>query len=137
MGFERFGKVSFTVETKAADFVKYLEEGKIMATRCKKCGMSFFPPRMDCYNCLSSEAEWFELKDEGKLLTYTTANYAPTGFEDEVPYTLAVVQFENGLKLFGRLSKEIKVEEIRVGLKLKVAPLKLGEEKITYHLVKT
>jgi len=38
MGFENFGTVSFTSEAKSADFVSYLEKGKVMATRCQQCG---------------------------------------------------------------------------------------------------
>ena len=53
MGFENFGTVSFTTEAKAADFITYLEQGKVMATRCPKCGVSYFPPKADCPSCLS------------------------------------------------------------------------------------
>ncbi len=61
MGIENFGTVSFTAETKAADFVTYLEQGKVMTTRCKECGASYFPPKMDCPRCTSSGVEWFEM----------------------------------------------------------------------------
>ena len=72
MGFEKFGTVSFTSETKAADFVTHLEEGKVMATKCKRCGQAYFPPRMDCADCLDSEVEWFE---EEK----SSVNFVPGG----------------------------------------------------------
>lgn len=36
MGIDNFGKVSFTSETKAAEFVTYLEQGKVMATTCRE-----------------------------------------------------------------------------------------------------
>ena len=37
MGFENFGTVSFTTEAKTEEFINYLEQGKVMTTRCKKC----------------------------------------------------------------------------------------------------
>jgi uncharacterized OB-fold protein len=43
VGFENFGIVSFTTQGKASDFVGYLEKGKVMATRCLRCGSSYFP----------------------------------------------------------------------------------------------
>ncbi|HIC85601.1 MAG TPA: DNA-binding protein, partial [Desulfobacterales bacterium] len=46
--FKKFGTVSFTATTKVNDFVSYLEQGKVMGTRCKKCNLMFFPPRADC-----------------------------------------------------------------------------------------
>ncbi len=68
MGFDKFGVISHTPETNVADFVNYLGQGKVMATRCKKCGATYFPPRVDCASCFSSDPEWFEVKGEGKLL---------------------------------------------------------------------
>jgi len=94
MGFDKFGTVSFTDESKAVDFVTYLEQGKVMATRCKRCDTRYFPPKMDCPNCLGDDIEWFQIEDSGKLATYTEVNYGPTGFEEDTPYTLAIVDFE-------------------------------------------
>ncbi|MFC1980330.1 Zn-ribbon domain-containing OB-fold protein [Chloroflexota bacterium] len=136
MGIENFGTVSFTAETKAADFVTYLEQGKVMATRCKECGANYFPPKMDCPNCSSSDVEWFEIKGNGKLLTYTTVNYGPTGFEDEAPYTLAIVGFTEGLRVFGRLSKSIKEGDSKIGMDVKVVPVKLANDRISYEFQK-
>ena len=52
MGFEKFGRKSFTAMTKTAKFVDFLAEGKIEGTGCKKCGAKFFPPRADCCGLL-------------------------------------------------------------------------------------
>ena len=133
MGFENFGKVSFTSEAKTADFVSYLEQGKVMATRCKKCGTSYFPPKMDCPKCLLSDVEWFEIKGNGKLITYTKVYYGPSGFEDDAPYTLGVTEFGEGLRVFGRLSKDIKESNIKPGMKLKVVPSKFSGDRIGYE----
>ena len=136
MGFENFGTVSFTTETKAANFITHLEAGKVMATRCKKCGTNYFPPRVDCPSCLSSEVEWFEVKEKGKLLTYTVVNYGPTGFEADAPYTLALGQFD-GIQILARLSREIKQDDIKPGMSLAVSPVKLPNSRIAYEFRKT
>jgi uncharacterized OB-fold protein len=136
MGFENFGTVSFTAEAKTSDFVKYLEEGKVMATRCTKCGTSYFPPKMDCPNCLDSEVEWFEINNTGKLLTFTTVHYGPSGFENDAPYTLGIVDFGDGLRVFGRISKDIEVSTIKTGMELKAVPVKLSDERISYQFEK-
>jgi hypothetical protein len=136
MSFERFGKISYTRETKVADFVKHLEEGRIMATRCKGCGKLYFPPRADCANCLSSEMEWTELGGKGKLITYTTAFFAPVGFEGEAPYTLALAELDEGVRVFTRLSKDIREDEIKIGMDLKLVPIRLPNDRITYELRK-
>ena len=138
MGFENFGTVSFTTEGKAADFVTYLEQGKVMTTRCRECGVSYFPPKMDCAKCLSSDVEWFEIKGDGKLATYAVVNYGPTGFEEDAPYMLAIADFD-GLRVFSRLSRDINEADIKPGMKLKVVPVKLRvipiNCPITKHLI--
>ncbi len=136
MGFENFGTVSFTAEAKVADFVTYLEQGKVMATRCKGCGAKYFPPQMDCPRCLSTDAEWFEIKGSGKLITYTAVQYGPSGFENDTPYTLAIVDFADGLRTFGRLSRDIKESDIKIGMDLKVVPAKLADDRISYEFQK-
>ncbi len=135
MGLENFGRVSFTAEAKAADFVTYLEQGKVMATRCRKCGTKYFPPKVDCPKCLLSDVDWIEIKGSGRLNTYTVVNYGPSGFEDDTPYTLAIVDFRD-IRTFGRLSKDIKENDIQIGMRLKVVPVKLPDDRISYEFQK-
>jgi len=135
MGIEKFGIVNFTAETKAADFITYLEQGKVMVTRCKKCDKIYFPPRMDCSSCDSDEMEWTEIADTGRLVAFSTVVISPTGFEDNTPYTVAVVQFP-GIKAFGWISKDIATEDIKVGMELKAVPIRLPNNRILYHFEK-
>ena len=136
MVFSKFGVRSFVSETKAEIFVTYLEEGKIMTTRCKKCQRPTFPPNVDCTACGVSEMEWIELKETGELDTFTTVMYGPAGFGKETPYTLAVVRFPNRLRILGLMDKEIPVHEIKTGMELKVVPIKLPEGRFSYQFQK-
>jgi len=136
VSFENFGTVSFTAEAKVTDFITYLEQGKVMTTKCKKCGTSYFPPKMDCPKCLLSDMEWFEVKGGGKLLTYSMVNYGPSGFEDDAPYILAIGEFGGGLRIFGRLSRDVKESDIKVGLGIKVTPVKLPGDRVAYEFQK-
>ena len=136
MSFDSFGTVSFTSEAKTEEFVTYLEQGKVMTTKCKKCGTQYFPPKMDCPKCLLSDVEWVKIDNEGKLVTYTVVHYGPSGFEDEAPYTLAIGDFGDGLRIFGRLNKDIKESDIKPGMGLKMVPVKLPEDRITYEFQK-
>jgi len=135
MSFGKFGKVSYVAETKVQDFVKYLEQGKIMGSKCKNCKRVYFPPRVDC-DCMSGETEWIELSGNCRLITYTTVHFAPVSFRYDIPYVLGVAQFEEGPTVFAPLSKEIKEDEIKVGMSLKLVPTKLPGDKIVYELKK-
>ncbi len=133
MGFEKFGMVSHTQESKAEDFVNFLEQGKVTGTKCKGCGTQYFPPQVDCPNCMTSDMEWFEVRGTGRLLTYCQVNYGPQGFEDKVPYVLAIGEFEEGIKIFGVLNRSIREQEIKIGMPLRVAPVKLQGERFSFE----
>jgi uncharacterized OB-fold protein len=133
--FKKFGTVSFTAISKVNDFIGYLEKGKVMATKCKKCGMVFFPPRADCCSCLSCDMEWKEVAGEGVLLTFSKLQYGPVGFENDLPYTIGVAQF-NEVKVFGRMSKELPDDAINIGMKVKVLPVQLPNGNISYEFQK-
>jgi len=129
--FKKFGTVSFTAITKTNEFVGQLEQGKITGTKCKKCGRTFFPPRADCFQCLSSDMEWFEVTGKGKLVTYSKLQYGPVGFEGDLPYCIAVLDY-GSYKVFGRIAKDLADEEIKVGMDMKTVVNKLPNGQLNY-----
>ncbi|MCD6154130.1 MAG: Zn-ribbon domain-containing OB-fold protein [Syntrophobacterales bacterium] len=129
--FTKFGTVSFTALTKVNDFIDHLEGGKITGTKCRRCGRTYFPPRADCYNCLNSDMEWFEVSGSGKLLSFSMLQYAPVGFEGDLPYTIALLDYGD-YKVFGRTDPSIPYEKLSVGMKMKAAVTKLDNEQLTY-----
>ncbi|MFW6146778.1 MAG: Zn-ribbon domain-containing OB-fold protein [Thermodesulfobacteriota bacterium] len=129
--FKKFGTVSFTAISKTNDFITYLEKGKVMGTRCKDCGATFFPPRAECFNCLKDNMEWFEVSGTGTLLSFSELQYGPVGFEDDLPYTIALLDYGD-YKVFGRISKDISYEDLKVGMELKVEPNQLPSGQLNY-----
>ena len=129
--FKKFGTVSFTAITKTNDFIEYLEKGAVAGTRCKTCGMVFFPPRADCYQCLSNNMEWFEVSGTGKLVTFSKLEYAPIGFQDDVPYCIALLDYGD-YKVFGRIDRDLPEDEIKVGMLMKTAANTLPNGQLNY-----
>jgi uncharacterized protein len=129
--FSKFGTVSFTSTTKINDFIDYLEKGEVKGTRCKDCGMVFFPPRADCYKCLTSNMEWFDVTGTGKLVTYSKLEYAPVGFGDDLPYSIALLDYGK-YKVFGRLSNDIPEGEIKIGMEMTAAVNRLSNGQLNY-----
>lgn len=129
--FKKFGTVSFTAITKTNDFINYLEEGRVMGTRCKDCGATFFPPRSDCSKCLQGNMEWFEVSGTGKLVSFSELKYGPVGFEDDLPYTIALVDYGD-YKVFGRISKDIPYKDLTVGMGLKTESNTLPNGQLNY-----
>ncbi len=129
--FKKFGTVSFTAITKTNDFIDYLEKGKVMGTRCKDCGKAYFPPRSDCHQCLPGEMEWFEVSGTGKLVTYSKLEYAPIGFEQDVPYCIALLDYGD-YKVFGRIDRNLPPEDIKVGMEMKTVANTLPSGQLNY-----
>lgn len=105
----------FTIE----QFYKFVSERRLMAAKCKKCGTMLLPPRPMCTKCFSSNLEWVELKNKGKLLTYTVIHVSPKQFESLIPYAVGIVKLEDGPKLPGMI-QDVEPEKISVGMDLKV-----------------
>jgi len=125
--FSWFGKVSFVPYSKVQDFAVHLKGGRLMGSRCAKCGYTTFPPRADCPECLAGEYEFREYSGRGTLFTYSTIAAAPTGFEDVAPYTVAVVELEEGGRLLGWTGETLPAENLEIGMKVQVVPRILEE----------
>jgi len=134
--FKKFGTVSFTSISKINDFVDYLEQDKVMGTKCKTCGLTFFPPRADCYKCLSGNMEWFEITGNGKLLSFSKLEYGPVGFEKDLPYTIAILDYGD-YKVFARLAPDLKESDVSVGMELKTVVNRLPNGQLNYVFQKS
>ena len=129
--FKKFGTVSFTAISRVNDFIDYLEDGKVMGTRCRDCGRSFFPPRADCCQCLTSNMDWFEIDGTGRLVTYSKLEFAPIGFQEDVPYSIALLDYGD-YKVFGRLAGELSDADVKVGMQLKTVVNRLPGGQLNY-----
>lgn len=129
--FKNFGTVSFTATTKVNDFIDHLKNDKVMGSSCKQCSQKYFPPRSDCHACLNSDMEWFEITGTGKLLTYSKLAFAPVGFQDDVPYSIAVIDYGE-FKVFGRLASSLADEDIQIGMPLKTVANQLPNEQLNF-----
>ena len=117
---------------KTQPFWEKLKEGEIYATKCKKCGKLYYPPQVDCPECLASDVEWIKLSEEAKLETYTQVLTRPQSFENYEPYIIAIASTSEGVKIMGWL-EGVKLEEIKVGMKLKATG---GLLEDGYHIIK-
>jgi len=103
----------FTIES----FYKFVNERKVMAAKCGKCGKLLLPPKPMCTQCLSTDLKWVELKKRGKLLTYTVIHVSPKQFESMAPYAVGIVKLEEGPNLLGTI-RGIEPIKIKVGMDL-------------------
>jgi uncharacterized OB-fold protein len=126
--FSWFGQVSFVPFSKIMEFSRHLKDGRLMGSKCKGCGYQTYPPRADCPECLSGEFEFVEYSGKGVVFTESTIAAAPTGFEDRVPYTLVVVDLEEGGRLMAPIGESINPDDVAIGMPVQIVP-RINEEK--------
>ena len=124
-----FGKVSFVPFSKVSDFAVHLKDGRLMGTQCKDCGVTNFPPRADCPECLSGNYEFKEWSGRGTIYTFSTIAAAPTGFDDAVPYTVTVVDLEEGGRLLAWTGETLPVDKVKIGMEIQVVPRIFEEQE--------
>jgi uncharacterized OB-fold protein len=135
--FKWFGKVNYTPYTKVADFARHLRNGHLMGSRCTACGATSFPPRADCEACMSGDFEFFEVSGKATLNTFTKIVAAPTGFEDVAPFTVGVVDLEDGGRALAWFGDSFSEDEIVIGMEVQVVPRifeELEDIKVYYSL---
>lgn len=121
--------------SKILKFWEGLKQGKILATKCTKCGTLYFPPSADCPICLKSELEWIELGNEAEIETFTHVVIRPTTFQQNKPYTVAIGKLKEGVKVLAWLTG-FKLSEIRVGMKAKLMPKTASDGSLTYEFTR-
>jgi uncharacterized OB-fold protein len=114
-------KKEFTVFS----FNEFLNEGKLMGSKCVKCGAQYLPPRPLCTECQNTEMEWLQFPGKGILAAFTVISVGPTmmvqeGFDRMNPYCSGIVQLDEGLKISGRIvGVDTKnPENIKVGTRM-------------------
>jgi uncharacterized OB-fold protein len=107
-----FGKVNFVPYSKVSDFAVHLKDGRLMGSVCSECGAFSFPPRADCPECMNGDFEFKEVSGRGTIYTHSTVAAAPTGFDDMAPYTVAVIDLEEGGRLLAWIGETIEEVEI-------------------------
>ena len=85
------------------DYNEALMQNRLLGLKCRDCGAITIPPKMVCRQCASPDMDVIELKGRGNIRTFTTVFVAPEGREDEVPYTIVMVELDDGPWIMGNL----------------------------------
>ena len=115
-------------------YQQFLNEEKLMGSKCQRCGTLFTPPRPICIKCHGTEMEWAEMKGRGRLVAFTCIAVGPPfmieeGYDRKHPYISGVVELEEGVKVDARIEEVDgnKPETIKIGTPLTVKFLHRGE----------
>lgn len=113
---------------------QFLNEEKLMGSKCRRCGALFVPPRSICIKCHGMEMQWVETKGKGRLVAFTCIAVGPPfmideGYDRQRPYVSGVVELEEGPRVDARIEEVDgnKPETIKIGTSLTAKFLHRGE----------
>ena len=88
--------------------------------RCRNCDTKRLYPRAVCPKCLADDTEWLRCAGTGSVYTFTVThqNQAP-GFREELPYVLAYVELDEGLRLLTNIV-QCPVDAVHIGMRVQV-----------------
>lgn len=93
---------------------------------CPK-GHKIFPPRDICPHCAEQAKEPFQFSGHGEIYSYTTVYDAPEGYEEQAPYTVAIVKLEEGPLVTAMLT-DVDNGKVEVGQKVEMVTRKLRQD---------
>ena len=103
---------------------------RMLATRCTQCGLVYFPPRTVCRKCRRSSVGKMEkvpLPTKGSVMSYTVVHQGQKGFDAQVPYVMAIIEFEGGVTVLGQVV-DCDPEDVVIGMEVKPVFRRVREE---------
>jgi uncharacterized OB-fold protein len=94
---------------------------------CGHCGDKIFPARDVCPSCNSPAKTPFVFSGKGEVYSYSTVHSAPQGFEQYVPFVVALVRLAEGPLVAAQLT-DMEGEAIRIGMPVEMVTRKLCDD---------
>lgn len=98
---------------------------------CPHCEAKIFPPRDVCPECGDEAKTLYTFSGRGEVYSYTTVYDAPAGFEEQAPYTVALVKLEEGPLVTAQLT-DTSEAEVQIGTPVEMVTRRLrtdGDER--------
>jgi uncharacterized protein len=98
---------------------------------CPHCEVKIFPPRDVCPECGGEAKTLFNFSGRGEVYSHTTIYDPPAGFEENAPYTVALVKLEEGPLVTAQLT-DLGGQPVEIGMPVEMVTRKLrndGDER--------
>ena len=108
----------------------------MIGTKCTTCNGLYFPPKSLCPECRRKGAVTsYKFSGNGEIETFTIIHNAPKGFEEQVPYIIAIIKTDGNVRISGQII-DVDVNEIEkknvdlIGKKVSHVFRKLSQDDI-------
>ena len=117
-----------TVSGETKPYWDLCRQGELLIQKCDKCDEYQFYPRGICANCWSGDIKWVRSSGKGTVWTFTvTYQNRTAGFVDEIPYVLALVELEEGVRMFTNIV-ECEPSAVTIGMPVEVTFVKATDQ---------
>ena len=95
-------------------------EHRLMIQQCAACGVVIWPVKSRCDNCMQPTVNWVQASGKATLYSFALMHqvYHP-GFASEVPYIIAQVDLEEGLRILTNLV-DCSSSDLQIGMPLAI-----------------
>ena len=94
---------------------------------CPHCDAKIFPPRDVCPHCGGEAKTQYAFSGKGKIYSYTVMRDAPAGYEENIPYTVAVVALDEGPMVTAQLT-DLGEEAVEIGMPVEMVTRKIRQD---------
>jgi len=91
---------------------------------CTHCDSKIFPPRDTCPDCGQEARTPYTFSGRGQVWSYTTIYDAPAGFQETAPYTVALIQLDEGPMVTAQLT-DLGSQAVEIGTPVEMVTRKL------------
>ncbi|MDF1520867.1 MAG: Zn-ribbon domain-containing OB-fold protein [Brevefilum sp.] len=94
---------------------------------CPHCEAKIFPPRDVCPECLGEAKTAYAFSGKGEVYSFTRMGNAPAGFEEQAPYTVALIKLQEGPIVTAQLT-DLGNQEVQIGMPVEMVTRKLRSD---------
>jgi len=94
---------------------------------CPHCESKIFPPRDVCPECGKEAKTPYQFSGRGEVYSYTTVYEAPAGYEENAPYTVALVKLEEGPIVTAQLT-DLGEAPVQIGAPVEMVTRRLRQD---------
>jgi len=90
------------------------KQHRLSIQRCQDCQRAIFYPRSVCPYCMSDRLAWIDASGRGTIYSYTVVHRSPGQFKDDVPYVVALIDLEEGVRMMSNVV-DCAPSDVRIG----------------------
>jgi len=94
---------------------------------CPHCDAKIFPPRDICPECGNEAKTTYTFSGRGEVYSYTTVYDPPAGYEEQAPYTVALIKLQEGPLVTAQIT-DLGENSVEIGMPVEMVTRKLRND---------